>query len=271
MLDNYLLTNYQALISVVDEASAMNFVMDLLGSYGVLEGMMFDPEKEDVQQPGEDDLFTTYKGIVIRFLPSLALDLCEQEGDALGLLATERLMVSYFLASNLRSQNSKYADYTLFDLVLVLSSSEKTRQRYNDNATINPSGTSGGGMFWDKYCEIVVRSVKECLRRQHGGLDDILLEKDIGGLSVLSSLNHHHRMSLVMGKVGKERSPDLVKEPARSILKEQITKLDPFSRSRINEPVVFVQEVRANPYSGFKVEMLERHLERKKKEWDLKH
>ena len=271
MLDNYLLTNYQALISVVDEASAMNFVMDLLGSYGVLEGMMFDPEKEDVQQPGEDDLFTTYKGIVIRFLPSLALDLCEQEGDALGLLATERLMVSYFLASNLRSQNSKYADYTLFDLVLVLSSSERTRQRYNDNATINPSGTSGGGMFWDKYCEIVVRSVKECLRRQHGGLDDILLEKDIGGLSVLSSLNHHHRMSLVMGKVGKERSPDLVKEPARSILKEQITKLDPFSRSRINEPVVFVQEVRANPYSGFKVEMLERHLERKKKEWDLKH
>ena len=117
----------------------------------------------------------------------------------------------------------------------------------------------------------MVRSIKECLRRQHGGLDDILLEKDIGGLSVLSSLNHHQRMSLLLGKIGKERSQDLVKEPARTILKEQISKLNPFSRSRIEEPVEFVHEVHGNPYHGFKVAMVERHLIRKSGEWDLKH
>ena len=287
MFDNYLLLHPDSLTFVVDEASSTAFVVALLNFYGVLEGMVFNPDQEVVaKKPGEDDLFSNYQGIVTRFLPSLALDLCEQEGDGEGLLAVERLMVSYFLASNLRSQNSKYADFTLFDLVLLLSSSERTRQRYMDNATINPSGTRGGGMFWDKYCEvgfldnsliptssvqIVVRSIKECLRRQHGGLDDILIEKDIGGLSVLSSLNQHQRMSLLIGKIGKERSQDLVKEPARSILKEQITKLDPFCRSRIEEPVVFVQQVRCNPYQDFKVEMLERHLARKSGEWDMKH
>jgi hypothetical protein len=155
MFDNFLLLHPNAMTTVVDEASAVTFVVDLLNSYGVLEGMMFNPDKKGVvRQPGEDDLFNTYKEIVTRFLPSLALDLCEQEGDAVGLLAVERLMVCYFLASNLRSQNVKYADFTLFDLVLLLSSSERTRQRYMDNAAINPSGTPGGGMFWDKYCEV---------------------------------------------------------------------------------------------------------------------
>jgi hypothetical protein len=126
-------------------------------------------------------------------------------------------------------------------------------------------------LFLPTSVQIVVRSIKECLRRQHGGLDDIILEKDIGGLSVLSSLNNHQRMSLLIGKIGKERSQDLVKEPARTILKEQISKLDPFSRSRINEPVVFFQEVRGDPYHGFKVEMFERFLVRKSGEWSMKH
>ena len=155
MFDNYVLLKPAVLTSVVDEASATTFVVDLLNFYGVLEGMIFDPDKQEVvKQPGEDDLYTTYQEIVTRFLPSLALDLCEQEGDGEGLLAVERLMVSYFLASNLKSQNVKYADFTLFDVVLFLSSSERTRQRYMDNACINPSGTPGGGMFWDKYCEV---------------------------------------------------------------------------------------------------------------------
>ena len=155
MYDNYIRLHPDALTTVVDEASSLAFVVSLLNSYGVLEGMVFNPDEVAVaKQLGEDDLFSTYQGIVTRFLPSLALDLCEQEGDGEGLLAVERLMVSYFLASNLSSQNVKYADFTLFDVVLLMSSSERTRQRYMENAVINPSGTRGGGMFWDKYCEV---------------------------------------------------------------------------------------------------------------------
>ena len=125
---------------------------------------------------GEDDLMLYYRELVTRFLPSLALDLCEQEGDAEGLVALLRLFYGYFLGSNLRSQNVKYLDFVLFDLVTLFSSSERSRRRMELNTVINPTGARRGGMFFDKYCELVVRQVKGCLHRQQGGLDDILLE-----------------------------------------------------------------------------------------------
>ena len=38
--------------------------------------------------------------------------------------------------------------------VLELSSSERTRARFDILATINPSGTKGGGMYRDMYNEV---------------------------------------------------------------------------------------------------------------------
>ena len=165
---------------VKDKESAVEYVLQMLHHYGVLDLLTYDPERRAAEEArtGEDDLFSYYREMVARFLPSLAIDLCEEEGDCVGLLAVQRLMVCYMLGSNLKSQNVKYADYTLFDVVKVLSSSERSRQRMAENCTINVSGTKSGGLFWDKVCEHQVRAVKGALRRQHGNaLDDILIEK----------------------------------------------------------------------------------------------
>ena len=223
----------------------MSFVVNMLKSFGVLQGLFYNPDSESdgPRQTDEDDLFCYYREIVIRYLPSLGLDLCEEEGDAKGLLTLEKLMVFYFLGSNLSSQIVKYSDYTLYDVILFLSSSERTRQRMTDTPVINVSGTAKGGQFMDKYCEIVVRQIKEPLRRQHGGLDDILMEKDIGGLSVISSVTQHQKASMLKDKIGKERSHDYVGEQAKLVLKEQITRLDPFNKSR-TEMVIFNEKVR---------------------------
>ena len=276
LYDNYTALNPEACKSVVNQESAVGFVVTMLESYGVLQGIFFNPDQEDQEDQeeaiinGEDDLFKYYVELIQRFLPSLGLDLCEAVGDSEGLRALERLMITYFLAGNIQSQNCKYADYTLFDLVVFLSSSPRTQQRMEENIVINPSGTPEGGMFWDKWCEVVVRSVKNCLRRQHRGMDDISLEKDIGGLSVSAALKHHSRLSLQRGTLGKEHSHDYVKEEARMIIKEEVMKLDPFSRDR-EEPVVFFDKPRGSLYSGLTGAEVERFLMRKKKEFALKH
>ena len=178
IFSNWIAANPDELLAVVDEESAVNFVLAMLSHYGVIGGLFFDPrgQVEQVQVAGEDDLMLYYRELVTRFLPSLALDLCEQEGDAEGLVALLRLFYGYFLGSNLRSQNVKYLDFVLFDLVTLFSSSERSRRRMELNTVINPTGARRGGMFFDKYCELVVRQVKGCLHRQQGGLDDILLE-----------------------------------------------------------------------------------------------
>ena len=79
-------------------------------------------------------------------------------------------MVCYFLASKPDRLDSKYASFTLIDLVVELSESERTRRRMDNYVTINPSGTPGGGLFRDKYQEHCIRAVKSCLRNTHGGL-----------------------------------------------------------------------------------------------------
>ena len=271
MFKNYVEEFPELLTAVVSTETATDFMVKMLHSFGVFERMLYNPEQVDlVPQVGEDDLFRTYLEFVVRFLPGMALDMCEAEGDAEGLLAIQRLMVPYFLGSNLKCQNVKYADWTLFDIVVLLSSSPRTRARREQGCVVNPSGTAGGGLFWDKYCEHVVRMVKECLRRQHGGLDDIRIEKDIGGLSVITALNNHNRLSLLKGKIGKEHSQDYVKEPARIVLDEQIKRLDPFNRTRA-QPVTFYEKVRGSPTAGLKKEEVLRFLPRKEQEFSLKY
>ena len=61
--------------------------------------------------------------MIARYLLSLAFDCCEAEGDAEGLRALRRVMVSYFLASKPSRLDSKYAAFTLIDLVVELSES----------------------------------------------------------------------------------------------------------------------------------------------------
>ena len=95
--------------------------------------------------------------MVARLLISLVFDICESEEDAEGLRALRRVMVPYFLAKSPGKMVSKYASFTMIDLVVELSASERTRQRMDLYVTINPSGTVGGGLFRDKFEEHCVR------------------------------------------------------------------------------------------------------------------
>ena len=118
-------------------------------------------------------------------------------------------------------------------------------------------GTGSVGRF--------VRQVKRCLHRQQGGFDDILVEKDVGGLSAVNAIINQYRSSLLAGKVAKEGSRDLVGEKARQELKEQVQLLNPFGTNR--EAISFHQKVRGSPYAGLKEEDMTRHLARKAPEW----
>ena len=122
--------------------------------------------------------------MVGRLILSLVFDVCEAEGDAEGLRALRRVMIPYFLAKSPERLVSKYAAFTLIDLVVEMSASNRTKKRMDLYVVINPSGTAGGGLFRDKFEEHCVKSVKDCLRKTHGGIYDIKLEKEVGGLSL---------------------------------------------------------------------------------------
>ena len=179
-------------------------------------------------------------------------------------------MVGYFLAQKPYRQDSKYASFTMIDLVVELAESERTRRRMDLYVVINPSGTAGGGLFRDKFEEHCIRTVKDCLRNSHGGIDDIKLEKEIGGLSVLSSIQQHSRSSVLRGKMGKEHSKDLIGGTVREMLEENVAKHDPFNRGREVQHS-YVDKPKAGPFQGLTEPDLERFISRKKKEYNTKY
>ena len=269
MFDNFMEKNFKMLEDVTDTESAVKFVLSMLEEFDVQ--LFFDPSKAAHENlKGEDDLFVYCKDMVERFLLSLVFDACEEEGDAEGLRALRRVMVSYFLAQKPDRQDSKYASFTLIDLVVELAASERTRRRMDLYVVINPSGTAGGGLFRDKYEEHCIRAVKDCLRNTHGGLDDIKLEKEVGGLSVLTGIQQHNRSSVLRGKEGKEHAKDMVGDTVREILEEKVSKYDPFNRSREVQHS-FLDKSKGNPFKGLTEPDLKRFIKRKKNEYNLKY
>ena len=75
---------------------------------------------------------------------------CERENDADGLRILRRIMVPYFRNKS-KEATSLYARYTLIDLVMEHSASDRTRARMDYLVCVNPSGIRGGFMFRDKY------------------------------------------------------------------------------------------------------------------------
>ena len=204
-----------------------------------------------------------------RLLLSLAFDVCEEEADAEGLRALRRVMVCYFLAKKPERLDSKYASFTLIDLAVELSASERTRRRMDLMVTINPSGTAGGGLFRDKYQEHCIRAVKGCLRGTHGGIDDIKLEKEVGGLSVITEIMQHNRSSILRGRTGKEHSKDMVGVEVKEQLEENAAKFDPFNRKRGSQ-YAFNDKSRCGAFKGLTVASLEKFILNKKREFKLK-
>ena len=229
MFDNHMMENKDKLDAVKSFESAVTFVLDMLDAYDIQ--LYYDPQKE-LPEMEVDDMYVYCRDMVTRYLLSLVYDVCEEEGDAEGLRALRRIMVCYFLAKSPERQDSKYAAFTLIDLIVELSSSERTRKRMDLYCVINPSGSKGGGLFRDKFQEHCIRAVKGCIKNTHGGIDDIKLEKEVGGLSVITELVEHNRRSVLRSKLGKEHSKDLVGEVVRNQIEENISKFDPFSNER---------------------------------------
>ena len=137
-------------------------------------------------------------------------------------------------------------------------------------ATINPSGTPGGGLFHDKFCEHCVRAVKDCLKNNYSAVDDIKLEKEVGALSVISDICTHNRSSALRGRIGKHHSHDLVGEEARRLMEEKVAKLDPFNRNR-KEKYSFYDKPKRGPYDGLTEERLNKFITDKKLEFGRKY
>ena len=161
------------------------------------------------------------------------------------------------------------ASFTVIDLVVELSESIRTKQRMDLYVVVNPSGTRGGGLFRDKYEEHCIKYVKDALRKTHGWLDDIKLEKEVGGLSVISSIIEHDRNCALRGKLGKEHAKDMVGPEVREQLEENVAKYNPFDRKR--EKVKFKDKPFGGPFNGLAVESIERFIDSKKREYIQKY
>ena len=157
-------------------------------------------------------------------------------------------MILYFLAKT-KIQDSKYAIWTLLDVIVEMSASERTKARMKKHMVANMSGTSTGGMFFDKVCETRVRQVKGGLRSCHGRADDLLLKKTIQGMSVIGGVADHDKESTLQGKHGKEEAHDLVGDKARSDIECQVCITDPFNTKRVRQ-YTYLDKPRPSPYSG---------------------
>ena len=207
--------------------------------------------------------------MVARLLVSLVFDVCESEEDAEGLRGVRRVMIPYFLAKSPAQMVSKYASFTMIDLVVELSSSERTKRRMDLYVTINPSGTDGGGLFRDKFEEHCIRNVKRNIRSTHGGIDDIKLEKEIGALSVVTEVTQHNQRSMLRSKIGKTHSNDMIGSDVWNQLEEHVSNHDPFNRNR-ELKFEFYDKSRGGLFSGLTEENLERFIKSKCKEYSRK-
>ena len=116
----------------------------MLAKYGCQ--WFWDPTFQDPLLDCRCDLLLSTRDQVIRLLWDLAFTACEKENDSLGLRTLCRISIAFFRNKS-KAATSKYALYTLIDLVVYLSSSERTKTRMDHLVTVNPSGTRGGGMF----------------------------------------------------------------------------------------------------------------------------
>ena len=178
-------------------------------------------------------------------------------------------MVLYFLAKT-KIQDSKYAVWTLLDVVVEMAASERTKARMKHHMVANMSGTSTGGMFFDKVCETRVRQVKGGLRSCHGRADDLLLQKTIQGMTVIGGVADHDKESTLQGKHGKEDSHDLVGEKARSDIEFHVCHTDPFNLKRVRQ-YNYLDKPRPSPYTGLVEADMVRFVERAAESYSEKY
>ena len=145
MFKNYLKESSSAYDEVVDEKSAIEFVLKMLDHYDV--EYYFDPDQVKPPERKWDDPANYAKDVISRMILAEVFDAGEEEEDALLLRSLRINLTVYFLNRKFKKQDSKYAAYLLLDEVLEQQASERDVERMNQSICVNPSGKRGGGLF----------------------------------------------------------------------------------------------------------------------------
>ena len=178
MFDNYVKLFEIDLTKLRRRADVVQLILDMLYHFGCL--WYWDPEYEDPMKERACDLFKMARDSTIRLILDMSFRQCERENDAVGLRILRRIMIPYFRNKS-KEATSAYARNLVMDMVVELSSSERSRARMDNLVCVNLSGTRGGYLFRDKVglpqekClkvqvnEMYVQQVKKHLGRQHSG------------------------------------------------------------------------------------------------------
>ena len=177
-------------------------------------------------------------------------------------------MIGYFLNRKQTRQDSKYAAALLFDLVLELSSSERTRSRMENTVCVNPNGKPGGGTHRDMVNDHVVRETKTAIRGMHSNLKDLNVDKTISSLSIVNQITNHDLKSMLSDRSRGHDTHDYIGEDRRAVMEEEIDKVNPFNKSRVK--IDFFEKSRGSPFSGMNMEKIERFVTRNKKNFNRK-
>ena len=182
----------------------------------------------------------------------------EEEMDAFGLRAVRMTMIPYYLNRKL-VQDSKYAMGLLFDLVMELSASERTRARMDNMVCVNKNGKPGEGIFRDKANEHIIREAKQSMNSLHGNLKDLNLEKNITSLSIVNQVTAHDKVSMLDGS-SSSRSYDHIGDERREAIAKELFKVNPFSKDR--SKIDFFDKSKGSPFTGMDLPSLERFMKR---------
>ena len=192
----------------------------------------------------------------------------EEEGDALGLRGIKVAMIGYFLNRKQHRQDSKYAAGLLLDLVLELGASERTRTRMENTVCVNTCGKPGGGKHRDMVNEHIVKTTKTAIRGMHSNLKDLNVDKTISSLSIVNQETEHDIKSMLCESSGSHASNDYIGIERREVMREEISKMNPFSRKR--DKLEFYDKCRGSPFSGLNMEKVGRFVDRNKKNFSRK-
>ena len=145
MFRNYLEDDPVAYNEIVDEDTAVEFVLKMLEAYDV--ELYYDPDRNEPLKGKWDDAANYARDIISRMILAEVFDAGEEEEDAFLLRSLRMSMMVYFLNRKYKIQDSKYAAYLLLDNILEQQASERDRERMNQTVCVNPSGKRGGGLF----------------------------------------------------------------------------------------------------------------------------
>ena len=145
MFRNLMKDNPAAMDKVVNEASAVEFILKMLETYDVF--LYFDPNREQPPEEKWDDPANYARDAIARMIFSEMFDAGEEEEDFYLLKCLRLNMLVYFLNRKYKIQDSKYAAFLLLDDVLEHQASERDKERMNRTVCVNPSGKKGGGLF----------------------------------------------------------------------------------------------------------------------------